>query len=120
MLVSQYEGNDDTRPVVGLVRATSAAITFDVAIDPDNRAILLRRTSDQTAGYQSAEVAIDGIPAGLWVQPRSNTFHRWLDDTYLVPESLSAGKARMTVALTPLLGAPAWTASHYHVDTLMG
>jgi hypothetical protein len=120
LLVSQYEGNDDTRPVVGLVRATSAPITFDVAIDPNNRGIFLRRTSDQAAGYQAAEVAVDGIPAGLWVQPRSNTFHRWLDDAYLVPESLSAGKAHITVALTPILGAPPWTASHYHVDALTG
>ena len=120
LLVSQYEGSDDTRPVVGLVYATSAAITFDVAIGPDNRGVLLRRTSDQATGYQAAEVAIDGVPAGIWVQPRSNTLHRWLDDTYLVPESLTAGKPRITVALTPVLGAPPWTASHYHVDTLTG
>ncbi len=120
LLVSQYEGSDDTRPVVGLVRTTSAAITFDVAIGPDNRGVLLRRTSDQAMGYQSAEVAIDGVPAGIWVQPRSNTLHRWLDDTYLVPESLTAGKPRITVTLTPILGAPPWTASHYHVDTLTG
>jgi hypothetical protein len=120
LLVSQYEGSDDMRPVVGLVRTTSAAIAFDVAIGPDNRGIFLRRTSDQATGYQAAEVAIDGVPAGIWVQPRSNTLHRWLDDTYLVPESLTAGKPRISVTLTPVLGAPPWTASHYHVDTLTG
>jgi hypothetical protein len=120
LLVSQYEGSDDTRPVIGLVRAASAAITFDVAIDPGNRGILLRRTSDQATGYQAAEVAIDGTPAGIWLQPRSNTVHRWLDDTYLMPESLTAGKDRITVALTPIPGAPPWTASRYHVDTLTG
>ncbi len=120
LLVSQYEGNDDTRPVIGLVRATSAPITFDVAIAPDNHGVLLRRTSDQATGYQSAEVAIDGALAGIWLQARSNPFHRWLDDTYLVPESLTSGKARITVALTPILHAPPWTASHYHVDALTG
>ena len=120
LLVSQYEGSDDMRPVVGSVRSTSAAIAFDFAIGPDNRGILLRRTSDQATGYQAAEVAIDGVPAGIWVQPRSNTLHRWLDDTYLVPESLTAGKPRISVTLTPVLGAPPWTASHYHVDTLTG
>jgi hypothetical protein len=103
-----------------LVRAASAAITFYVAIDPDNRGIRLRRTSDQATGYQAAEVAIDGTPAGIWLQPRSNTVHRWLDDTYLMPESLTAGKDRITVALTPIPGAPPWTASRYHVDTLTG
>jgi hypothetical protein len=120
LLVGQYEGNDDTRPVVGMVRATSAPITFDAAIGPDNHGVLLRRTSDQATGYQCASVAIDGAPAGIWLQPRSNTFHRWLDDTYLVPHSLTAGKDRITVTLTPIPDAPAWTASRYRVETLTG
>lgn len=120
LLAGQYEGNDDTRPIIGLVRATGAAITFDVAIAPDNRGLMLRRTSDQTTGYQAAGVAIDGTPAGIWLQPRSNPFHRWLDDTYLVPGALTAGKDRLTVALTPLPGTPPWTASRYHADALTG
>jgi hypothetical protein len=119
-LISEYEGNDDTRPITGLVRTTHAAITFDVLTHPHNHGILLRRTSDQTTGYQSADVAIDGAPAGVWLQPRSNTSHRWLDDTYLVPEALTAGKDRMTVTLTPTLDSPPWTASRYHIDTLTG
>ena len=120
MLISAYEGNDDTRPIAGLVRTTHAAITFDVQIRPDNHGILLRRTSDQSAGYQSADVAIDGIPAGNWTQPRSNGSHRWLDDTYLVPESLTEGKDRITVTLTPIPDSPSWTASRYGIDTLTG
>ncbi len=120
VLISTYEGNDDTRAIAGLVSATHAAITFHVEIPPDNHGVLLRRTSDQATGYQSADVAIDGAPAGIWLQPRSNTFHRWLDDTYLVPESLTAGKALITVTLTPIPGAPPWTASRYHIDTLTG
>ncbi|MGA8329300.1 MAG: glycoside hydrolase family 172 protein [Mycobacterium sp.] len=120
VLVSQYEGNDDIRPVVGLVHTTETAITFDVQIRPDNHGILLRRTSDQAAGYQSADVAIDGIPAGSWLEPRSNTVHRWLDDTYLVPDALTAGKQRVTVTLTPTRDSTPWTASRYHIDALTG
>ena len=120
ILISQYEGNDDIRPIIGLVRTTDTVITFDVQIRPDNHGILLRRTSDQTAGYQSADIAIDGIPAGSWLEPRSNTFHRWLDDTRLVPGMLTAGKERVTVTLTPTTDSAPWTASRYHIDTLMG
>lgn len=119
-LISEYEGNDDARPVAGVVHTTQAPITFDVQIQPDNHGILMRRTSDQSTGYQSANVAIDGVPAGNWLQSRSNTFHRWLDDTYLVPASLTAGKARVTVTLTPIRSAPPWTASRYHVEALTG
>ncbi len=118
ILIGEYEGNDDTRVVAGLVRATQAPITFRVSIPPDNQGILLRRTSDQTAGYQSADVAIDGVPAGTWLQARSNASHRWLDDTYLLPASLTAGKALITVALTPARDSPPWTASRYRVDAL--
>jgi Protein of unknown function (DUF2961) len=120
LLVSEYEGSDDTRAVAGLVSATHAATTFHVLINPDNQGILLRRTSDQLAGYQSAQVAIDGTSAGIWLEPRSNNSHRWLDDTYLVPGRLTAGKNLVTVSLTPTPDTPSWTASRYHVDALTG
>lgn len=120
LLISEYEGNDDTRPIVGPVRTTQAVITFEVTVHPDNHGLLLRRTSDQAMGYQSAEVAIDGVVAGDWLQPRSNTFHRWLEDTYLLPDSLTAGKDRITVTLTPTPTAPPWTAGRYRIDALTG
>ncbi|OBI45026.1 glycoside hydrolase family 172 protein [Mycobacterium colombiense] len=120
LLVSEYEGTQDTLPVVGSVRITQGAVAFHVQIDPDNDGVLLRRTSDQATGFQSADVAVDGVPTGNWLQPRSNTFHRWLDDTYLLPQSVTAGKAQLTVTLTPTADSPPWTASRYHVDTLTG
>ncbi|UXA06976.1 DUF2961 domain-containing protein [Mycobacterium sp. SMC-2] len=120
LLVSQYEGNEDTRPVIGSVRATSAAITFHVETDPGNRGVLLRRTSDQADGFQSAGVAVDGVPAGTWLQPRGNTFHRWLDDTYLLPPSVTAGKAQLAITLTPAPDSPPWTASRYQIEAVTG
>jgi D-arabinan exo alpha-(1,3)/(1,5)-arabinofuranosidase (non-reducing end) len=119
-LISTYEGSDDTRTIAGSVRATRAPITFDAQIRPDNHGILLHRTSDQAAGYQSASVAVDGVPAGNWLQPRSNAIHRWLVDTYLVPEFLTAGKTRINITLAPTPSAPAWSASRYRVETLTG
>jgi hypothetical protein len=120
LLISTYEGNDDARNIPGLVRTTHAATTFNVQTPQDNHGVLLRRTWDQATGYQSADVAIDGVPAGNWLQPRSNNSHRWRDDTYLLPESLTAGKALITITLTPIPGTPPWTASRYHIDTLTG
>ena len=118
LLVSEYEGSDDARTVGGLVHATNAPITLHILVSPDNQGVLLRRTSDQAAGYQSAEVAVDGTPAGIWLEPRSNNSHRWLDDTFLVPDRLTAGKNLVTVSLVPTPGTPPWTASRYHVDTM--
>lgn len=120
LLVSQYEGAEDTRPVIGSVRATNASITFHVDIDPGNGGILLRRTSDQADGFQSADIAVDGVPVGTWLQPRGNIFHRWLDDTYLLPPPATAGKAQLTITLTPAPDSPPWTASRYQVETVTG
>ncbi|WP_082939219.1 glycoside hydrolase family 172 protein [Mycobacterium sp. 852002-30065_SCH5024008] len=120
LLVSEYEGADDTRPVIGSVRATNAAVTFHLETNPDNRGILLRRTSDQADGFQSADITIDGVPVGNWLQPRSNSFHRWLDDTYLLPQSVTAGKGQLTISLTPVPDSPPWTASRYEIETLTG
>lgn len=120
LLVSGYEGNDDLRPIAAFVRTTHDALSFLVQVPPNNRGMLLRRTSDQATGYQAADVAIDGVPVGIWLQTRSNGSHRWLDDTYLVPASFSAGKAHVTVTLTPIPGTPAWTAGRYHIDSLAG
>lgn len=120
LLVSEFEGTEDTLPVAGSVRSTQGLITFHVQVDPDNHGVLLRRTSDQATGFQAADVAVDGMPAGTWLQPRSNTFHRWLDDTYLLPRAVTAGKAQLTVTLAPTADSPPWTASRYHVDVLTG
>jgi Protein of unknown function (DUF2961) len=118
LLISEYEGTDDARAITGWVHGTSNAITFHVLISPDNHGIVLRRTSDQAIGYQSADVAIDGIPAGTWLEPRSNNVHRWLDDSYLVPDRLTAGKNLVTVTLTPTPNTVPWTASRYHIDAV--
>ncbi|WP_374023992.1 glycoside hydrolase family 172 protein [Mycobacterium sp. HNNTM2301] len=120
LLVSEYEGSEDTRPVIGSVRSTAAAITFHVETDPNNRGVLLRRTSDQANGFQCVDVAIDGIPGGTWLQPRNNPIHRWLDDTYLLPPPLTAGKAQLTITLTPTPDSPPWTASRYLLETVTG
>ncbi len=37
-----------------------------------------------------------------------------------MPESVTAGKTELTVALTPTPDSPPWTASRYHVDALTG
>ena len=83
---------------------------------PDILVALNSLSSQDQAKFRQA--AFDGIPAGNWLEPRSNHAHRWLEDTYLVPESLTAGKARLTVTLTPTPDSPPWTASHYRIDEL--
>jgi hypothetical protein len=119
-LSSQYEGTADTTTITGTVRTTTAPATFRMSIPPGNTGALLHRTSDQNTGYQSAEVLVDGTPVGTWLQPRRNTVHRWLEDTYPLPASVTQHRSTLVITLIPTRGAPPWTAAHYRLDPLVG
>jgi len=110
----RYEGLDGpAEPVTVDARATSAPVSFRMAVAPANAGVVLRRMSDQTEPYQAAEVTVDGEFAGLWTQPLGNPAHRLLDDFFVLPASLTSGKRTITVELTPVDAGPAWSAADY-------
>jgi hypothetical protein len=112
-LTSPFEGDDDTEEVTEDGRATSAPITFALRLERGNQGVRLRRMSDQLQRYQAARVLVDGAEAGTWQQPLRNPFKRWLHDSFELPRSLTAGKARITVQLQPLEGSAPWHAARY-------
>jgi D-arabinan exo alpha-(1,3)/(1,5)-arabinofuranosidase (non-reducing end) len=113
-LTATYEGNDGTQtPLTATTRATSAAVSFTMAVDKSNDGVVLRRTSDQDQPYQAAAVTVDGADAGTWTEPLGNTTHRWLDDSYQLPAALTAGHGSITVTLTPTDGSAPWSAAAY-------
>ncbi|MGH3096878.1 MAG: DUF2961 domain-containing protein [Streptosporangiales bacterium] len=119
-LTDTYEGSDGVQhPVRDDLRATSKAVTFDVAISRNNAGVVLRRTSDQRHGYQQATVRIDGKAAGTWLQPLENGTHRWLDDGFRVPPALTSGKSHITVTVKPDADAPAWSAARYEALSIV-
>jgi hypothetical protein len=120
-LTGTYEGDDGPpAPLTMAVQATRAPVHLELAVPPDNGGIVLRRTSDQRAGYQSATVLVNGRPVGLWLEPLGNPYHRWLDDTFLLPASITAGSERLDVTLVPTRGSPPWTAARYQVLSYLG
>ncbi|WP_433328003.1 glycoside hydrolase family 172 protein [Spirillospora sp. CA-294931] len=94
-------------------RATATPVTFTLKIDPSNRGVTLRRTSDQGAAHQRAAVSVNGRSLPDWYQPLGNATRRWLDDSYQLPAALTRGKRSITVTLTPATGSPAWSAASY-------
>ncbi len=115
-LTETYEGNDGTpNPITMATRATTAPVSFSLALDPNNNGAVLLRTSDQNSGYQSVAVSVNGQRLAPWVEPLANPFHQWLDDTYQLPTSVTTGHSTITVTLTPTSGAPPWSAAAYRV-----
>ncbi|GAA1525115.1 DUF2961 domain-containing protein [Kribbella lupini] len=118
-LTSVYEGDHDDTVLTDQVRSTTAPVKFDVKIDPVNRGVTVRRTSDQNVAWQSVKVLVNGKDAGTWLQALGNDRQRWLDDNYQLPASLTFGRTKLSIELRPTAGAPAWTAAAYAVQSLV-
>jgi hypothetical protein len=58
-------------------------------------------------------VSVNGVNAGVWLEPLGNPSHRWLDDLFQIPTALSAKHRLLTIQLVPLSGGPAWNAAQY-------
>ncbi|MEJ1105946.1 hypothetical protein [Kribbella sp. CCNWLW201] len=116
-MTSVYEGEHDDTVLTDQVRSTQQPIKFSVKVDPGNRGVTLRRTSDQNAAGQSAKVIVNGKDAGTGLQPPGNDRQRWLDDNYQLPPALTFGRTKLEIELRPT--GPSWTASVYVVQSLV-
>jgi hypothetical protein len=116
-LTATFEGDDDGVEVTDEVVTSDQPTSFVLRTHPRNQGVRIRRTSDQGAGPQAVRVLVDGKDAGIWLQPLSNTFHRWRDDTFDVPAALTAGKSSLSLTLTPLEGTAPWSAAGYEALT---
>ncbi|WP_233521452.1 glycoside hydrolase family 172 protein [Streptomyces triticagri] len=118
-LDSRFEGDLHNAPALTAdTRATRAPVSFTLATDPGNRGVELRRLSDQREPGQQVKVSVDGVQLPDWQQPLANSERRWLEDVHQIPAGVSAGKRAITVTLTPVEGAPAWSAASYQAHSL--
>ncbi|GAA1976499.1 glycoside hydrolase family 172 protein [Amycolatopsis minnesotensis] len=119
-VTSTFEGKGDRTPVTGTVSSSTGPVQFTVAVSQPNSGLRLHRVADQNTGFQRANVFVDNRYAGEWYQPLTNGFSRWLEDSYDIPASFTAGKAAVQVRFEPVDGAPAWTASRYTALSQLG
>ena len=112
-LTSSYEGDFDTEQVTDTVEQAAGPISFEMAVDPANQGVRLRRTSDQTEAGQAVTVSVAGQDLGVWRQPLGNGTHRWLDDSFELPPSVTEQQERIAITLTPVDGSATWTAARY-------
>jgi hypothetical protein len=116
-----YEGNKTHFKVSDEGRACTGEMRFRVAIDPDNRGVVLRRRVDRRrANMQEADVVVDGA-----VVPQPWHFRElpavpgtvWYDSEFAVPAGLTAGKKQLDIVVRhrasdhPVLWEPAMQAA---------
>lgn len=114
-LTSTFEGDFDDARVSEDGRSATAPVSFTVQTAKQNEGVVLRRMADQAESHQQVEVRVDGAHVGTWLQPLGNDHSRWIEDEFVLPRSVTAGKKQVEVTLVPANGAPAWSAARYTV-----
>jgi hypothetical protein len=108
-LTSAFRG-DESDVEVEASGLEAARTTFRIAIDPANCGVRLRRLADIALGRQSAEVSVDGTPAGTWYTADINPVLRWADLDFELPTALTAGRDSLQITLDATASPNPWTA----------
>lgn len=92
---------------------------FTVSIAPDNRGVVLLRTSSQAQPRQHAQVYVDGqlVTERTWYHADNNPHKRLLDDTFVIPQRYTQGKSSIRLTIVPVttVNTTSWTESSYHI-----
>ena len=100
-LTAAFEGDDDHIPVT-LHGSYGKTVSFDVELPAHTHTLVLRRVSDQQFPRQKAKVLVDGTECpSAWLFADSNPHKRWLEDEYMLPSRLVAGKNRLHIDIIP-------------------
>ena len=80
----------------------SATITFSVSIELENAGVILRRLTDTRRSLSSAEVFVDGISMGMWINSDRSWSHldcHWQVQDFIVPSKFTSGKTSLDLKL---------------------
>jgi len=112
VLESRFRG-DDSDVAHEASGMTSTLTRFEVAVDPGNAGVRLRRLTDLAAGGQRARVSVDGVFAGIWQTSEVNPTLRWAESEIELHPALTAGKERLTIELDATASPVPWRAFTY-------
>ena len=112
-LEATYEGADDQTKITDTGRAHNGSSEFQMAIDPSNQGVTLRRRFDFHTANQAADVYIDGALAGRMYVSGSNTTHRWRDTDFMIHPKHTAGKTRIAVKILFVSSYADWNEFRY-------
>lgn len=113
-LSSSFRGDDSSVPYAA-AGMTATVTRFEVAVDPGNVGVRLRRVTDLGVGGQRARVFVDGVFAGVWGTSEVNGVLRWGDGEMELPAAVTAGRGRIAVEMDATAAAVPWQAFEYGV-----
>lgn len=114
----QYEGTADTTNITDNGRAHTGSSQFNIAINPNNDGVVLRRRFDQTIANQQANVYVDNVLVGAWYVAGGNGFHQWRDSDFAIPASFTSGKSKVQVRVQFVSSTNDWNEFRYWAYTI--
>lgn len=89
---------------------------FSVEVPAENQGVQLARFLDATSEPASAEVFVNGQPAGRWSYPFTNPSEPVQADVFGLPVSLTEGRTDLHIKL---VADDHWNAAWYGIDVLL-
>lgn len=80
-------------------KTIDGCVSFNAAIRPENRGIIIRRLYDQSLSNANAEVYADGQFAGIWNCCNINTFFPFTDSDFHISEKFTKGKSNINIEI---------------------
>jgi len=74
-------------------------VSFKVAVDPQNRGVILRRLYDQSVSNANARVYADGELCGIWNCCNINTYFPYTDSDFHIPARYTQGKEILEIRI---------------------
>ncbi len=100
-LTSKVEA-DRKAPIItkkGFLHKDESCVSFKAALLSGNKGAVLRRVYDKSHSPQSAEVYVDGKPAGVWHDAGFNDFALFADSDFYIPAYLTKDKSLINIEL---------------------
>lgn len=88
-------------------RSVAQRSSFELAVEPDNYGVTLRRLIDYGVADQRVQLWVDGVAVGAWSTPGADPVARLRWVGFSLPEALTRGKSKLRVRLEALAGP--WT-----------
>jgi hypothetical protein len=104
------------RPDTGV--AFTGQSDFSVKVDPNSKAVLLRRRTDMGTGNQVADVYVNGQLAGRWQERGVVKGGEWRDSEFLLPANLTRGQSKVNITVRFVSSDKDWNEFSYEVLSL--
>lgn len=107
----------DTRELVQTTEMRhEAPLRFTATVDPANGGVLLRRLTNYVLPNQSAEVIVNGEPAGVWLTPGFSPDPGVASSELQIPPALTKGESELEIEIRP---TTPWSVLHYEVYSVV-